>query len=223
LTSFEASIEEARRNDDEEDGTPLPIDVAMVDAALTAVGTTVFPSRALEIQRLWMNRGTRKPYELTMRNIAAAITWINNVLPLFPGGTDASKFSNTEVIRLLEWSLPPSWKSKFDLDGHIPTLDTKAKLMENCEAIERNQTDTQQAKATHKGTKTKTKREKAQNSTGKRESGTNNKYCSEHGKNSTHNMSDCFTLKNRKDNGQNGNEKNGKTVGLSEQNFQRGK
>jgi hypothetical protein len=37
----------------------------------------------------------------------------------------------------------------------------------------------------------------------------------EHGKNSTHNTSDCFTLKNRKDNGQNGNEKNGKTVGCS--------
>jgi hypothetical protein len=28
-------------------------------------------------------------------------------------------------------------------------------------------------------------------------------------------MSDCFTLKNRKDNRQNGNEKNGKTVGRS--------
>jgi hypothetical protein len=30
-----------------------------------------------------------------------------------------------------------------------------------------------------------------------------------------HNKSDCFTLKNRKDNGQNGNDKNGKTVGRS--------
>jgi hypothetical protein len=150
LTSFEASIEEARRNDDEEEGVaggaPLPIDVAMVDAALTAIATTVFPHRALEIQRLRMNRGIRKPYELTTRQTAAAITQINNTLPLFPGGTEASKFSNTQVIGLLEWSLPPSWRFKFDLDGYIPTLDTKAKLIENCEAIERNQTDTQQAK-----------------------------------------------------------------------------
>jgi hypothetical protein len=74
----------------------------MVDAALTAVATTVFPHRALEIQRLWMNRGMRKPYKLTTRNTAAAITQINNALPLFPGGTDASKFSNAEVIGLLE-------------------------------------------------------------------------------------------------------------------------
>jgi hypothetical protein len=117
LTNFEASLEEARRNDndDEEDGAPLPIDAAMADAALTAVTTTVFKHRALEIQHLWMNRGMRKPYGLTTRKTVAAITRINNALPLFPGGTDASKFSNAGVIGLLEWSLPPSWRSKFDL------------------------------------------------------------------------------------------------------------
>jgi hypothetical protein len=55
---------------------PLPIiDVAMVDVARTAVATTVFPHRALEIQRLWMNdRGMRKPYELTTRKTTATIT-----------------------------------------------------------------------------------------------------------------------------------------------------
>jgi hypothetical protein len=166
LTSFEATIEEARRNnnDDEEDGAPLPIDAVMVDTALTAVATTMFPHRALEIQHLWMNRGMRKPYELTTRKTAVAITRINNALPLFPGGTEASKFSNAEVIGLLEWSLPPSWRSHFDLDGYIPTLDTKAKLIENCEAIGRNQNDTQQAKPTHKEKKTTS--EKSQNSTG---------------------------------------------------------
>jgi hypothetical protein len=54
LTSFEASLEEARRNDDndEEDGAPLPIDAAMVDDALTAVAITVFPHCALEKRSL---------------------------------------------------------------------------------------------------------------------------------------------------------------------------
>jgi Tfp pilus assembly protein PilE len=100
-------------------------------------------------------------------------------------------------------------------------LDTKAKLIENCKVIERNQNDTQQAKPTHKEKKSKSK--KSQNSTGKRESGTNNKYCLEHGKNSTHNTRDCFTLKNRKDNRQKGNKKNGKTVGrsFSDHNFRK--
>jgi hypothetical protein len=46
LTSFEASLEEARRNNnDEEDSAPLPIDAAMVDDALTAVAIAVFPHR----------------------------------------------------------------------------------------------------------------------------------------------------------------------------------
>jgi Tfp pilus assembly protein PilE len=185
----------------------------MVDDALTAIAITVFPHRALEIQRLWMTRGMRKPYKMTTRKTAATITWINNALPLFPGGTDASKFSNTEVIGLLEWSLPPSWRSKFDLDGYIPTVDSKAKLIENCETIERNQNDTPQAKPAHKDKKSK--RDKSSNGTKNRESGTNNKYCLEHGKNSTHNTSDCFTLKNRKENGQKGNEKSGKAFGRS--------
>jgi Tfp pilus assembly protein PilE len=92
-------------------------------------------------------------------------------------------------------------------------LDTKAKLIENCDAIERNQDDTPQAKPTHKDKKSKS--EKSSNGTQHREFGTNNKCCSEHRKNSTLNMSDCFTLKNRKENGQNGNEKNGKAVGCS--------
>jgi hypothetical protein len=68
LTSFEASLEEARRNDDEEDGALLPIEAVMVDTVLTIVATIVLPHRALEIQRLWMNRGMRKPYKLTKEN-----------------------------------------------------------------------------------------------------------------------------------------------------------
>jgi hypothetical protein len=109
LTSFEASLEEAKRN--EVDGVasaPLAIESEVVDTALTAATTTVFPHRALEIQRLWMTRGMQKPYELTTRKTAAAITWINNALPLFPGGTVTSKFSDADVVGHLEWCLPPS-------------------------------------------------------------------------------------------------------------------
>jgi Tfp pilus assembly protein PilE len=214
LTSFEASLEEARRNEvDGVTGAPLAIESEMVNTAMTAVATTVFPHRALEIQRLWMTRGMRKPYEMTTMKTAAAITRINNALSLFPGGTDTSKFSDAEVVGLLEWCIPPSWRTKFDLDGYVPTLDSKANLIKSCEAIERNQEDTSNAKSTHKDKKSKT--EKSLNSSKKRESGNNYKYCSEHGKNKTHNTGDCFTLKNRKENGQNGNEKNGKIVGRS--------
>jgi hypothetical protein len=80
----------------------------------------------------------RKPYNLLTRKTTAAITKINNSLPLFPLGNQDSKFSDQELVGLLEWSLPAPWRKKFDLDGYIPTLGTKAKLISECEAIERN-------------------------------------------------------------------------------------
>jgi hypothetical protein len=135
ITSFKTSLQEARTNDK---GEEQAMTSAHVDTALNGVATTVFPHRALEIQKLWMSHRMYKPTELTTRQTAAAINRLNNALPLFPLGTDASKFSDTEIIGLLEWSLPPAWRTKFDLDGYIPTLHTRAKLIENCEAIERN-------------------------------------------------------------------------------------
>jgi hypothetical protein len=44
------------------------------------------------------------------------------------------------LVGLIEWSLPPHWRKKFDLKGYVPTLGTKAKLISECEAIERNET-----------------------------------------------------------------------------------
>jgi hypothetical protein len=137
ITAFEMSLQDERTNDE---GAAQAMMSAHVDSALTAVATTVFPHRALEIQKLWMNRRMFKRTELTTCQTAAAINGLNNALPLFPLGRDASKFSDTgEIVDLLEWSLPPPWwRTKFDLNGYIPSLHNRAKLIENCEAIERN-------------------------------------------------------------------------------------
>jgi hypothetical protein len=132
-TTFNAAFLEARQD---AAGVEQPATTDHVQTALEAVTATVFPHRALEIQKLWMNRRMFKPAELTTRQTAAAINRLNNALPMFPSGTNASKFSPVEIIGLLEWSLPPQWRAKFDLDGYVPTLDTKAKLIESCEAIE---------------------------------------------------------------------------------------
>jgi hypothetical protein len=130
--SFETALQEARTGNN---GTVNPITAEHVETALRAVTASVFPYRALEIQRLWMNRRMFKPVELTTRQTAAAINRINNALPLFPTGSVDSKFSETEIIGLLEWSLPPAWRTKFDLDGYIPTLHSKTRLVEACKAI----------------------------------------------------------------------------------------
>jgi hypothetical protein len=197
LTAFEAALQDARMN---EAGEEQPITPVHVQQALEAVGTTVFPHRALEIQKLWMNRRMFKPSDLTTRKTSAAINRLNNSLPLFPGGSDASKFTETEIVGLLEWSLPPQWRAKFDLDGYIPTLDTKARLIEACEAIERNEA-IDDKETSKKGKKGKPEKSKFENSDVAHKKGDNKKakkfYCTEHGQNGTHNTSSCYTLKNR--------------------------
>jgi hypothetical protein len=196
-TAFEAALQDSRVN---ADGVEQPITAENVQQALDAVATTVFPHRALEIQKLWMNRRMFKPAELSTRNTSAAINRLNNALPLFPGGSDASKFTEQEIVGLLEWSLPPQWRAKFDLDGYIPTLDTKARLIEACEAIERNEA-VDEKETTKKGKKTKAEKPKFENSDVAHKKGDNKKvkkfYCTEHGHNTTHNTSSCYTLKNR--------------------------
>jgi hypothetical protein len=139
LTAFESALLDARMEDMEMDGEVRAATVADIEKALSAVAASIFPHRALEIQRLWMTRGMKKPYDMPFRKAAALISKINNSLPLFPGGTDESKFSDQELVGLMEWSLPSSWRAKFDLDSYIPTLGTKAKLISECEAIERNE------------------------------------------------------------------------------------
>ena len=68
-----------------------------------------------------MRKIMKKFVEMSARNMVAALSRINNCLPLFPGGVKASKFTPAELLEILECSLPYSLRQKFDLDGYIPT------------------------------------------------------------------------------------------------------
>ena len=198
--AFDSALQDARTD---AAGVEQPVTADFVKTALQAVTATVFPHRALEIQKLWMTRRMYKPVDLTTRQTAAAINRLNNALPLFPTGNENSKFSATEIIGLLEWSLPPAWRAKFDLDGYVPTLHSKARLIEACEAIERNEVVAKESQAKDE-TKSKPKgkfgKSKSHGKKGgeKTSAGGDSKYyCSEHGNNPSHDTSDCWTLKNR--------------------------
>jgi hypothetical protein len=135
LTAFEAALQLVARTD--ATGIEVDITVKHVTTSLVAVADTVFPHRSMETQKLWMNRSMFKPRAMTTRITWAAISRINNVLPLFPIGTDASKFSEPKLVGLLEWSLPPAWREKFDLKGYSPSKHNRTRLATECKAIER--------------------------------------------------------------------------------------
>ena len=170
-----------------------------VTTALQAVTTTVFPHCALEMQRQWMQQKMHKPADLPTRQMAAAINRLNNSLPLFPLGSTESKFSEKEIVGLLEWLLPQAWQSKFDLDGYVPSLHSKMRLIEACEAIERNNPVPEKIpQSENKNSQTgiqkpENKRKNERKKLNKKPL----KHCSVHGHNPTHDSSECYTLKNQ--------------------------
>jgi hypothetical protein len=110
-----------------------------VEDGLNAVAHMVFPFRTLENQKQWMRRRMRKPKELSIRKYVAAAGRLNNSLPVFPNSKESDKITPQEILEILEWSIPKSWRTKSDSDGCVPTDFTKERFMKECEAIERNE------------------------------------------------------------------------------------
>jgi hypothetical protein len=117
---------------------------------------------------------------------------------MFPGGTEESKFSDPEVVALLEYAVLAAWYIQFNLKGYTPTDGTKAKFIAECEAIEQNhvfeKNDQEKKKFDNK------KNVKFSSSAGgsdKMDVQRKSHYCTHHGKNSTHGTADCLVLKNK--------------------------
>ena len=138
FTLFESYItEETAPSEANPDGLDLTTD--MVKKGLEAVATDVFPHRALFFQKRWMEREMKKPRALTTRQTFAALVKINNALPLFPGGTDTSKYSDDELLKIMEFMLPKEFIAKFDEKGYIPADHDKNRLIKEAEIVERHQ------------------------------------------------------------------------------------
>ncbi len=188
LTAFESSIQESRE-DPENPGQVMELTLEIVNKALQAVSSDVFPHRALAMQRLWMRRHMTKPPEMGIRKMASAVTQMNSKLIRFAGATEEDLFSTAELLEILEWTLPPSWRAKFDSNGYVPTEHSKARLIAEGEMIERSEgIGSLNAIAPNAAAKPNTK--------GKAP-GRKTFFCTHHGADKGHNTADCFTLKNR--------------------------
>ena len=80
-TAFDSALEEVRVDpdqDDDEEEEPLEMTLEHIEVSLRAVTEIVFPYRALETQKQWMNRYMRKPYDMPIRTMGNAVSRINN-------------------------------------------------------------------------------------------------------------------------------------------------
>ena len=132
---FEAALLESQTG---AGGQVAALTRAHLTRGLNGVKLGVFPHRALEIQKLWLRQKMRKPTDMSFQKMVAAVVRINNSIPYFPGALITDKFSEAKIIELLEWSIPQKWRNKFDLEGYIPSLENRAKLVEKCKALECN-------------------------------------------------------------------------------------
>lgn len=135
LTTFETSVAEGRNGSDE---AILDLTMDMVEEALSEVTTSIFPNRALDFQKYWMKKYMKKPQDMSIRLTSATLSRFNSCLPFLPGGSETFKFSDTELLEILEFSLPLEWRQKFDFDEYIPMDETKAQLIHHGEANEKN-------------------------------------------------------------------------------------
>ena len=197
LTVFEGALEgQLEPIDDDEDSVKTTPE--KVNIALEAVSASVFPHRALEVQKLWMRRHMKKPSYMAYRALQAKVMKMNRCLAMFPDATEESKFSNAELLEILEFALPATWRAKFDLNGYVPTRHNIARLLIACEAIERNEVKevSKDGKRSSKigSTRSKEKEKKVTTKSGNSTTIKGLKHCSEHGMNSTHDSSSCWIL-----------------------------
>ena len=110
-----------------------------VQTRLDAVAVDVFPHRALFFQKRWMQNGMKKPRSMTTRQTVAAIVKINNALPIFPGAQESDKFSESELLQIVEWMVPHEFRAKFDEKGYIPSDHDRKRFILESEILERSQ------------------------------------------------------------------------------------
>lgn len=220
LAQFEASLivqqttpTDNATNENAVEEEPLPLTIEFIDVALKEVAENVFPHRALEMQKLWMRRGLKKPTDMSFRALSSAVNRMNNALPYFPGATRESKLTEFDLIEVLEWAVPATWRAKFDWDNFVPTMHPREKLLKVCAAIERNTTEAPTAPPTKYGDRKEGPKKKGTHFGKSKHAPPVRKgafFCSHHGHNNTHTSNDCFVLKNQPGGG--GHGKDGKPL-----------
>jgi hypothetical protein len=89
----------------------MEINNKTVSVSLNAVTQNVFPFRALETQKEWMQCCMQKPKELSIWKTVAAGRGLNNSLPLFP---NSRELENHSCWRYLHGPLELSYKLGFN-------------------------------------------------------------------------------------------------------------
>jgi hypothetical protein len=119
LMSYETVMEDNRTNPDDK-SLMVSMTEQHNDDALLAVTNQIFSYCALETQKQWMSKYARKPYEMGAKQFVTTMSRIYNFIPFFSNATVLSKYSEEELLNILEFAVPPHWRKAFDLRDYAP-------------------------------------------------------------------------------------------------------
>jgi hypothetical protein len=148
-----------------------------------------------------MSKDARKAYKMGAKQFVTLMSQTNNYIPFFPNATVLSKYSEEELLNILEFAVPPHWRKAFDMRNYLPTSDNKARFISECEPVEQNKTPPAKERDSSDNDRTSNKKskfaksEKSVTKSGKKtntESGPT--YCT-HCKTDTHVTERCWKLK----------------------------
>jgi hypothetical protein len=148
-----------------------------------------------------MSKYARKPDNMGAKQFVISMSRINNYIPFFPNATVLSKYSEEELLGILEFAVLPHWRKAFDFRDYLPTSDNKARFISECERVEQNKappTKERDGSDDDRTSNKKTKFAKSEKSVAKSVKKTNTEsspmYCT-HCKTDTRVTEGCWKLK----------------------------
>ena len=166
-----------------------------VRESTNAILTQLLPHKILQRVKRYLRREARKPADMKVKTYFMNIQRINDeeIPRLPPNFNAAQKIQPDELIDILLFGTPKSWQREMDRQGFDPLTHTTQQVVDFMERIEMTEDFDGDKKVQHVTKKGNN------NNNNKRKNDTSDadgsKYCMMHGKNNTHDTSDCKSLK----------------------------
>ena len=174
----------------------------MVFQAINYMTTQLVPRKCLATIKRWLRRKCRKPADMSIRDYIGHLHRINqDEIPELPPNFNLQQsLADEELIDIVLWAIPNSWKRELDRQGvEVDNLNI-GQLQQMLESIELSEISTEGSDNNNNSNKSKSNasNKKAKTDTKKTNSKSNDskqKFCVYHGKNATHTSDECKALK----------------------------
>ena len=196
--STQAQLQAARDAVDEPDPTN-----EMVEEGMKAVIVQACPYKALARTKRWLRRKCRKPVDMSIRVFYMHLQRINtDEIPLLPPNFNSHQsIDDDEMVDVILYAIPNSWKKMIDIQGKDPDRMTPKEFIAVLEQLEAAEAVDQKKNNISSFTSTNDSNGKKKSGRGKsikkghQKNRNGKKFCLHHGQNETHTTNECKVLK----------------------------